>query len=92
MIIRILGEGQFDVPDPGLDELNALDEALISAIDLGDEDAFMLALEGLLDGVRRLGARLPDDYLGPSQFVLPAADSSLEEVRSLLGEEGLLPG
>jgi hypothetical protein len=42
--------------------------------------------------VREVGERLPDDYLGPSELVLPATDSTLEEVRALLGDEGLIPG
>jgi hypothetical protein len=33
MIVRILGEGQRDVPDSALDELNQLDVALEQASD-----------------------------------------------------------
>ena len=37
MIVRISGEGQFEVPDGHLDELNRLDEGLTKAVDSGDE-------------------------------------------------------
>ena len=37
MIIRILSEGQFEVPDAELDGLNELDAALESAVESGDE-------------------------------------------------------
>ncbi len=40
VIIRILGEGQFDVPDGALDELNALDTALQHACEGGEDAAF----------------------------------------------------
>ncbi len=92
MIIRILGEGQFDVADDALDELNELDNALTRAIDSDDDVAFRAALTTLLDTVRQRGAPAPADALVPSQLILPAADAHLDEVKDLLGEEGLIPG
>jgi hypothetical protein len=92
LIVRILGEGQLDVPDDVLDELNTLDDALVTAIDEQDDDAFGRSLATLLEGVRGAGRPLPEDYLGPSELVLPGPDSSLGEVRDLLGDEGLIPG
>ena len=92
MIVRILGEGQLDLPDDRLDRLNALDDDLVRAIDEGDESSFARALGSLLDEVRSSGAPVPDDYLGPSELVLPAPDATLGEVRDLLTDEGLIPG
>ena len=92
MIVRIMGEGQFDVPDELLEELNRLDEALTKAVEGGDPDAFRTALERLLASVRTQGSELPDDYLGPSELVLPGPDATIEEVKAVLGEEGLIPG
>jgi hypothetical protein len=92
MIVRIMGEGQFDVPDEHLDELNRLDDDLGRAIEGGDEGAFQTALEALLTSVRVHGKELPDDYIGPSELVLPGPDATIEEVSAVLGEEGLIPG
>ena len=92
MIIRILGEGQFDVADHTVEALNSIDTQLQAAVDAGDESEFHHALAELLTLVREAGERVPDDYLGPSELVLPAAESTLEEVRALLGDEGLIPG
>jgi hypothetical protein len=92
MIVRIMGEGQFDLPDEQLDELNRLDDALAEAVDSGDTAAFRTALESLLASVRTKGSELPEDYLGPSELVLPGPDATLDEVRAVLGEEGLIPG
>ncbi|ABW11963.1 MULTISPECIES: hypothetical protein [unclassified Parafrankia] len=92
MIIRILGEGQFDVPDSELDALNVLDERLVTAIGSDDEEAFHAAVDALLGRVRELGSTPPADRLAPSDLVLPAADTTLTEVRGLLGDEGLIPG
>jgi len=44
--------------------------------------------------VRAVGEPLPDDSLEESDALLPAEDSTLEEVRLMLTEttEGLIPG
>jgi hypothetical protein len=92
MIVRILGEGQYDVPDDAVEGLNVCDEAVVAAIESGDEAGFVAALAELLKGVHAAGTPSPLDALVPSDLVLPGADASLEEVRELLGDEGLIPG
>ena len=92
MIVRILGEGQFDLPDDALDRLNQVDDALVTAIGAEDEEAFRACLAGLHLAVHELGTAVPADHLGPSDLALPAADATLAEVRGLLGDEGLVPG
>jgi hypothetical protein len=92
MIVRISGEGQFDVPDGHVEELNRLDEDLTKAVDAGDEAQFKAALEALLGSVRTAGQELPDDFIGPSNLVLPSPEATIHEVREVLGDEGLIPG
>ena len=92
MIVRILGEGQYDVADDALDELNRLDGAVEAAVDAGDEAAFVPALAALLDGVRSVGAAHAVDSLDESDLILPPEDATIDEVRELLGDEGLIPG
>jgi hypothetical protein len=92
MILRILEEGQYEVPDEVVDALNTLDDELVAAIDAGERESFERSLVELLERVRESGSRVPDDYLGPSDLVLPPADATLEEVRAMLSEEGLIPG
>ncbi|MFI0504485.1 hypothetical protein ACH3WN_16855 [Streptomyces albogriseolus] len=92
MIMRILGDGQYEVTDEHLNRLNELDTALQSAADAGDEASFTTALSALLDAVRSLGTPLPDERITPSDLVLPDADTSLAQVRALLSDEGLIPG
>lgn len=92
MIVRILGEGQLEVPDAELDALNQLDSAVEDAVNEGDEGAFSAALGALLEGVRSVGTALPDDSLEDSDLILPPADATIEEVRDLLSDDGLIPG
>ena len=92
MIVRILGEGQWDVADTHLDALNSLDARVENAVENGDHDSFATSLEELLRAVRTAGHTLPDDSLLDSDLILPPSDATLEEVRELLGDEGLIPG
>lgn len=91
MILRVFGVGQFEVPDGAMAELNELDDALTGPVERHDEAALHAGLEKVLEAVQRLGTPVPDDYLGPSDLLLPGPDSTLEEIRELLTEEGLIP-
>jgi hypothetical protein len=91
MIVRILGEGQYDVADERIGELNELDDRLLSAVESDDAVAFAPALHALLDAVRRVGNQVVDHMLVASDLVLPDADADLARVRSLLSDEGLIP-
>ncbi|ARF54964.1 PspA-associated protein PspAA [Streptomyces gilvosporeus] len=92
MIVRIMGEGQVKLDDSHFIELNKLDDELLEEMESGDEDGFHRTLGALLDAVRRLGTPLPDDSLEPSELILPSGDATLDEVREMLSDDGLIPG
>ena len=92
MIVRIMGEGQFEVADSQLQELNSLDDTLSAAIESGDDSAFRSALSALLEAVRSRGVPIAADALVDSDLVLPYEDAHIDEVRELLSGEGLIPG
>lgn len=91
MIVRIMGEGQARLSEGHLAELNELDDQLMREVKGGDEAGFSKTLGALLGRVRELGEPLPDDALEPSDLILPAPDATLEQVRELLSDEGLIP-
>ena len=94
MIVRILGEGQWDVEDADVDALNELDASVESAVDGGDQHArSRRRLDALLDRrPRRWACRCPTTSLVDSDLILPPSDATLEEVRELLSDDGLIPG
>jgi hypothetical protein len=92
MIVRILGEGQYDLSDDAVSALNDLDAEVESAIATGDEGGFRDALATLLDGVRTAGVPTDADTLAPSDLILPMPDATLHEVRDMLSGDGLIPG
>ncbi|MFL5919707.1 MAG: PspA-associated protein PspAA [Gaiellaceae bacterium] len=91
MIVRLMGEGQYDVDDEVAKGLNELDQQAAEALEAGDEERLSGLLRRMADAVRMNGARLPDDDLSPSEAIVPPDDLSLDEARELLEGEGLIP-
>ncbi len=87
MIVRILGEGRYDVPDADMPAIEQLDAQLVDALERGDEAEFAGTLQDLIGEVRHSGAHIAPDDLRPSSQVVPHEGSTLAEVRALLAEE-----
>lgn len=92
MIVRISTEGQYEVPDEDVSELNRLDNAAVDACQASDEMHFRHAFDELLALVRDRGTRVPDGDLYGSDIILPPPDVSLAEARQEFQGEGLIPG
>ncbi|MFJ7907873.1 hypothetical protein [Kitasatospora sp. NPDC096204] len=94
MIMRVMGEGQYEVGDDHLNLLNELDAELVTAVESGDETLFRQAYGKLIDAVKQFGTPVPLDSLEPSELILPSADATIDEVRELLmaDGEGVIPG
>ncbi len=92
MIVRIATEGQYELGDGDVSELNELDNAAVAACDAGDETRFHDTYEKLLTFVRSRGRALGDDELEGSEVILPPPDVSVEEAAAEFSGEGLIPG
>jgi hypothetical protein len=91
VIVRVMGEGQFDVDDEVAKGLNDLDEQAERALEAGDQQRLGDLLHRMAEAVRTNGARLADADLSPSDAIIPPEDLSLEEARQLFEGEGLIP-
>ena len=92
MIIRILTEGQFNLPGSHLDQLNDIDNQLVEAVESEDQGSFEQLLKQMLDLVRQKGTPVPVDELVESDLILPEPDITLREAEELFVGEGMLPG
>lgn len=91
MIVRILGQGQFLVPDAALKLFDELDRELEEALETDDEAALRDVVPALISTVTTLGTPLPDGDFRRSQLIVPEKDSTLEELRRILAP-GCLEG
>ena len=92
MIVRLMHEGQYEVPDSLRDELNDADERALMALAEGNVDALNASIEEMWALVRANGDPLPANELTPdSDVIVPPADLTLDEAQELLTGEGLIP-
>ncbi len=91
MIVRILTEGQYNLPGAYIDELNAIDNRLVEVVEEENREEFERILKSMLDLVREKGTPVPLDELAESDLVLPEPDITLEEAEEMFVGEGLLP-
>ena len=92
MIVRILTEGQFNLPGSYIDELNEIDNQIVEVVEREDRDEFDRLLKKMLDLVREKATAVPIDELVESDLVLPEPDITLEEAEELFTGEGIVPG
>lgn len=87
MIVRVLGDGVYELPDTEADTVERLDDALGTALERGDETGLQSVLGQLIAHVHSAGTVLPADDLRPSDLAVPHEGSTLDEVRALLASE-----
>ena len=91
MIVRILTEGQYNLPGAFVDRLNEIDNEIVEVVGDGDREAFRKLLGDMLDHVRKNGTEVPLEELVESDIVLPEPDITLEEAANLFTGEGIVP-
>ena len=92
MIVRILTEGQYNLPGAYIDDLNDIDNELVDVVADEDAEAFAQVLKRMLDLVRENSEPVPIEELVESDLVLPEPDITLREAEEMFVGEGLLPG
>lgn len=91
MIVRISSEGQYLLADEQHGPLNDLDDAVVAAVEAGDEAAFAERFAALLAFVRDNGTEVADDELAVSAVMIPPADTSMAEAAADFTGDGLIP-
>jgi hypothetical protein len=91
VIVRILSEGQFQLPDNVAERLNELDNEAVAAVEDGDEPRFRELFAEMLDLVTSGGSEVPDEELLESQVIIPPRDLSFEEAHAEFTGEGIIP-
>ena len=82
MIVRVLGEGQYDLEGDALHDLKLLDQRLFAAVVAAEEAEYQAAFAAVLSLVRS-ARRVPDDRIVESDLILPSSDTPLAAARRL---------
>lgn len=91
MIVRLMGEGQYELDSKYLDEMNRIDNNIVKIVSRGDEIAFRTEFRKLADCVHKNGKRIADEIIKPSDIIVPPADLTLEEARTIFKGDGMIP-
>jgi hypothetical protein len=91
MIVRISGEGQYEVADGQRERLNDLDNQAVAAVEAGDETKFHELWGEMLELVTNECRPLADDELVESDVILPPRDTTMAEAHEEFTGEGLIP-
>jgi hypothetical protein len=91
VIVRILNEGQFRLPDEDLARLNDLDNQAVAAAEAKDEAKFNDIWQQMLSLVETDGEELPDEELLASDVILPPRDVEFEDACKEFTGDGLIP-
>ncbi len=92
MIVRIATEGQYEVSEGDVPELEKLDNEAVDRCEGADEQRFRDTFARLIEFVRAKGQPVPEDRLDASDLILPPPDVSFAEARTEFSGEGLIPG
>jgi hypothetical protein len=89
VLVRVLGEGQYEVPEAAARRIEELDEQLERAVLSGDEEWYREVVK-LLNELVKEGKPVSGEFR-PSELVVPSAEMGLDEVRRYL-EQGASEG
>lgn len=90
MIVRIMGEGQFQVSSSLLDELNVIDNRIVDYVAKENESDFKKELGKLIAMIKENGKPVDDAEIVESDIIVPPADLTLEEAAGIFKGEGLI--
>ena len=89
MIIRIMGEGQYRAPEALCNELNQIDNRIVTLVTEGKKEEFRVELAKLISEVKTKGEAVKADEILESDVIVPPEDLSLEEARAIFRGAGI---
>ncbi len=92
IVVRIAGDDQYRLPANARSALEGLDEDLARAIEQDSAEDFARLTRRLVTLVNDMGERLPRDDVRPSDLIVPAADMTLADAKTLLDAGPSGPG
>jgi phage shock protein A len=92
MVVRVQGRGQYRLAQPEVDELHRLDNQLVAAVQSRNEQLVHQLLGQMIDLARTRGSVVLPNEVVPSDATLPPSTITIDEVRTLMHDDGLIEG
>jgi hypothetical protein len=102
-VARIMGDGQYRIDSAILANLNKIDNEIVKLLDsksfsekssnnIEINSKFQTRLSEMVSIIKNNGKELGPEELVPSDFIIPPADTSVQEAKELFQGEGIFPG
>lgn len=91
MIVRIATEAQYELDDSHAARLNELDNAVVDAVEAGNEETYKDLFGQMIALVRDNGTEVAEDEIEASDVIMPPPDLTLEEAGEEFSGDGLIP-
>jgi hypothetical protein len=102
-VARIMGDGQYRIDSAVLANLNKIDNEIVKLLDsksfsekrsnnIEINSKFQTMLSEMVSIIKNNGKELGPEELVPSDFIIPPADTSVQEAKELFQGEGIFPG
>ena len=83
MIIRIMGEGQYYVPEALCNQLKEVDNRIVVLVEKGNEKEFREELSKLISEIREKGKVVEEEKIFVSDIIVPPENMSFKEVKDI---------
>ncbi|NKQ39377.1 MAG: hypothetical protein HF967_07950 [Methanosarcinales archaeon] len=91
MIVRMMGEGQYELDSECIKEVNKIDNEITDFVENDDAESFKTSFLKMKEYIRANGDKIPDDVIKPSELVIPPCDLTIEEAKKLFKDDGMIP-
>lgn len=89
MIIRIMGEGQYQAPEFLCNELNKIDNRIVVLVSGGKAEEFRKELAKLISKIKEKGEAIDAKEILKSDIIVPPEDLSFEEAKAVFKGSGI---
>ena len=86
MIIKIMGVGQYHVPEALSDQLKEIDNRIVVLVEKGNEKEFREELSKLISEIRKKGKVVEEEEILVSDIIVPPENMSFKEVKEIFKE------
>ena len=89
MIIRIMGEGQYLASDALCNELNRIDNHIVTLVEEGKAEEYRNELKRLISEIKRKAEPIDPKEILESDIIVPPGDLSFEEAKDVFKGVGI---
>jgi hypothetical protein len=90
MIIRIMGEGQYQASEALCNELNKIDNYIVTLVEEGKTQEYKLELAKLISEIKEKAEPIDAKEIVKSDIIVPPGDLSFEEAKAIFKGTGII--